>query len=126
VTAHGILPLSAEDGRRRYACLLRRATCLLMPSTFEPYGIAYLDAAATGVPSIGTTVGGADDAVGDCGRVVDPKDPLSLPQAMAELADADTARELGERAAARSGKITWQAVSERVLVALQITPGEDR
>jgi hypothetical protein len=124
VIGHGILPLGSKEGRRRYARLLGCATCLLMPSTFEPYGIAYLDAAVAGVPSIGTTVGGAPDAVGDCGRVVDPNDPQALPEAMLELADPETARELGERARARAGSISWQAVAERVLSALREPPVE--
>jgi glycosyltransferase involved in cell wall biosynthesis len=123
VTGHGLLPLGAEEGQRRYAELLGRATCLLMPSTFEPYGIAYLDAAAAGVPSIGTTVGGAVDAVGDSGRVVDPKDPRALLEAMLELAAPETARELGACARARSASVTWQAVAERVLTALGVPSG---
>jgi Glycosyl transferases group 1 len=118
VTGHGSLPLGSEEGEREYAGLLARATCLVMPSTFEPYGIAYLDAAAAGVGSIGTTVGGAEDAVGDSGRVVDPNDPQALTQAMLEMADAETARGCGETALARSGGLTWQAVAERVLTAL--------
>ncbi len=118
VTGHGSLPLGSEEGRRRYAELLARATCLLMPSTFEPYGIAHLDAAAAGVGSIGTTVGGAEDAVGDCGRVVDPSDPEALTRAMLEMADPETARSCGERALARSEDLTWQAVAKRVLTAL--------
>ncbi len=119
VTGHGSLPLGSEEGRREYAGLLTRATCLLMPSTFEPYGIAYLDAAAAGVGSIGTTVGGAEDAVGDSGRVVDPNDPEALTRAMLEMADPETARSCGERALARSGTLTWQACAERVLTALR-------
>jgi hypothetical protein len=120
VTGHGLLPLGTEEGRRRYAELLARATCLLMPSTFEPFGIAYLDAAGAGVPSIGTTVGGAEDAVGDSGRVVDPNEPQALSAAMLELADAAVARELGERAKERSDGTTWRAVAERVMEALRV------
>lgn len=120
VIGHGLLPLDSVEGRRRYSRLLSRATCLLMPSTFEPFGIAYLDAAVAGVPSIGTTVGGAEDAVDGGGRVVDPNDPAGLPRAMLELADGETARGLGERARARSEKLTWRAVAERVLAALEL------
>jgi glycosyltransferase involved in cell wall biosynthesis len=120
VIGHGLLPLGSEEGRRRYAELLSEATCLLMPSTFEPFGIAYLDAAGAGVPSIGTTVGGAEDAVGESGRVVDPKDPRGLSVAMLELADASVARELGARARARSNGTTWRAVAERVMEALEL------
>jgi Glycosyl transferases group 1 len=121
VTGHGFLSLAAPDGRARYADLLARATCFLMPSTYEPFGIGYLDAAASGVPSIGTTVGGAPDAVGDGGRVVDPTDPGALAQAMLELADVETARRLGELAQARSHLFTWHAVAERLLRALRPT-----
>jgi glycosyltransferase involved in cell wall biosynthesis len=124
VVGHGMLPLGSKEGRRRYARLLNRATCLLMPSAFEPFGIAYLDAGVAGVPSIGTTVGGAEDAVGDCGRVVDPGDPGALLEAMLELADGETARELGERALARSETLSWRAVAERVLAALREPPVE--
>jgi glycosyltransferase involved in cell wall biosynthesis len=126
VIGHGTLPLGCEEGRQRYADLLSQATCLLMPSTFEPYGIAYLDAARAGVPSVGTTVGGAPDAVGDCGRVVDPGDPQGLTRAMLEMADPETARELGGRAHARSRTRTWRAVAERVLAVLRQPPVEAR
>jgi glycosyltransferase involved in cell wall biosynthesis len=123
VIGHGLLPLDSPEGRRRYSRLLSRSTCLLMPSTFEPFGIAYLDAAVAGIPSIGTTVGGAEDAVDGAGRVVDPNDPGELSQAMLELADAETARGLGERARARSQGLTWRAVAGRVLDALGVGSG---
>jgi glycosyltransferase involved in cell wall biosynthesis len=115
VTDHGLLPLDSAASGRRYAELLCRATCLVMPSTFEPFGIAYLDAAMAGIPSIGTTVGGAEDAIGGCGRVVDPGDQGALVAAMTELSDPETARALGERARTRAPEITWQAVAARVL-----------
>jgi glycogen synthase len=118
VVGHGRLPLNSAEGQRMLAELLERTTCLVMPSKVEPYGIAYLDAAAAGVPSIGTTVGGAPDAVGDSGRVVDPQDQQVLVQAMLELAEPVTARELGERALARAPELTWVAVARRVLAAL--------
>ena len=72
VTGHGPLPLGSESGQRRYAELLHKATCFVMPSSLEAFGIAYMDAGATGLPSIGTTVGGAPDAIGDGGRARRP------------------------------------------------------
>ena len=124
VTGHGSLPLDSEQGRRRYAALLHRATCLLMPSTYEPFGIAYVDAASSGIASIGTTVGGAPDAIGDGGRLVDPAEGGALLVAMRELCDPETARRLGERAHERSKLLTWRAVAERLLRALR-PPGVD-
>lgn len=115
VTGHGPLPLSSAEGRRRYTELLGEATCLVMPSTFEPFGIAYLDAAHAGIPSIGTAVGGAPEAIGDCGRVVDPADPRALLETMLELSDPAVAARLGECGRRRAPELTWQAVARRVL-----------
>jgi glycosyltransferase involved in cell wall biosynthesis len=119
VTGHGILPLDSEAGRRKYGELLSRATCFLMPSAYEPFGIAYVDAGAVGVPSIGTTVGGAPDAVGPGGLVVDPNDDDALLDAMLELAEPERARRLGELAHRHSALFTWRTVGERLLRALR-------
>ncbi len=119
VTGHGKLPLNSEQGRRRYGELLHRATCFLMPSTYEPFGIAYVDAASSGIASVGTTVGGAPDAIGAGGRIVDPADEGALLEAMLELCEPETARSLGERAYERSKLLTWRAVAERLLRALR-------
>ena len=124
VSGHGVLPLDSDRGQRKYGELIRRATCFLMPSTYEPFGIAYVDAGASGIPSIGTTVGGAPDAVGDGGRLVDPGDTGTLLDAMLELSDPETARRLGERAYNHSTLLTWRAVAERLLRALR-PPGID-
>lgn len=115
VVGHGILPLNSESGQRRYGELLHDATCFLMPSFHEPFGIAYMDAGATGLPSIGTTVGGAPDAVGPGGRVVDPGDDGALTEAMLELARPEVASRLGELAYEHAAPYTWQAVAERLL-----------
>ncbi len=117
VVGHGRLPLGSEQGQRDYRALLSQATCMVMPSVFEPFGIAYLDAAAAGIPSIGTTSGGAVDAVGDGGRLVDPADERALASAMIELAHPDTARRLGEIASRRAPEFTWKLAAERVLDA---------
>lgn len=119
VTGHGVLPLDSATGRQKYSELLARATCFLMPSVYEPFGIAYVDAGAVGVPSIGTTVGGAPDAVGSGGLVVDPGDDEALLGAMLELAVPQTAQRLGELAYDHSNLFTWQAVGERLVRALR-------
>lgn len=119
VAGHGRLPLGSAEGQRRYGELLRSATCFLMPSTHEPFGIAYLDAGSAGTPSIGTTVGGAPEAVGEGGLVVDPADPEALRAAMLELAEPETARRLGELAYTHALPFTWQAVAETLLGALR-------
>jgi glycosyltransferase involved in cell wall biosynthesis len=118
VTEHGLLTLGNPEGSAKLTALLRQSTCLVMPSTVEPFGIAYLDAGAAGVPSIGTTNGGAATAIGDGGVLVDPADDDALVQAMLDLCDPRTAQDLGARAREHSRDFTWQAVGQRVIATL--------
>ena len=119
VHGHGWLSLANDEHRRRLDGLFEAATCFVMPSLCEPSAISYLEAGAAGVPSIGSTVGGSRELIGDGGCVVDPYDDEALFDAMLSLADGDAARAAGERALARSDWFTWPNVAERILVALE-------
>ncbi len=121
VRSHGRMPLDSADAQRRYTAILDRATCLVMPSSYEPFGIAYADAGARGVPSIGTTVGGAADAIGG-GVLVEPGDEEELLGAMLALSDPAVAERLGARAHEHAGGLTWDRVTERLVRALHL-PG---
>lgn len=118
VTGHGRLSLGSAEDRARLSALLATATCMVLPSTFEAFGIAYVDAGAAGVPSIGTTVGGAADAIGKGGVLVDPDGLPALVQAMLDLGDPETARRLGALARDNAMQLTWPKVGERLLEAL--------
>jgi glycosyltransferase involved in cell wall biosynthesis len=120
VTCHGPLRLSDPQERQRLDALFETATCFVMPSHHEPSGIVFSEANAAGVPSIGTTVGGSGELIGDAGRVVHPDDDDALLAAMRELADPDTAQRLSARARARSRLFTWENVAERLLRALRV------
>ena len=96
-----------------------------MPSSCEPFGIAYVEVGRAGVPSIATSVGGAATAVGPGGVLVDP-DEDALLNAMRGLCDPATARALGERARRHSEFLTWEQVSGRLLRALQLRGSVDR
>src|SRR5919109_132591 len=75
VVGHGPLDFSDSRERARAEALFASATCFVMPSRYEPFGIVYVEAAAAAVPSIGTVFGGARDAIGDeGGLLVDPSD----------------------------------------------------
>lgn len=121
---HGTLRFDVPADRERYATLVREATCLVMPSLYEPFGVAHIDAGAAGVASIGSTVGGATDAIGDGGLLVDPGDDDALLAAMRRMCDPRTAREMGAAARRHSAGFTWTLVAQRVLRALE-PPGVD-
>jgi glycosyltransferase involved in cell wall biosynthesis len=118
VRCHGRLRRDDPADQRRLATLFADATCLVMPSSIEPFGLVYVEAGAQGIPSIGTTVGGAPEAIGPGGIVVDPSDDDGLADAMARLADPATARRLGALARDHSRRFTWPEVARRLLSAL--------
>ena len=124
VTCHGTLSLDQPAERSRFDDLLSRATCLVLPSTYEPFGIVYAEAGWAGVPSIGTRVGGAPDAIGDGGIVVDPYSPEQIFKAMRVVSDGDMARALGVRARSHSQLLSWETVAGRVAGALGLVPGD--
>ncbi len=119
VTGHGPLRLDRPGEAARVAELFAAATCFVMPSEVEPFGIAYAEASAAGVPSIATAVGGAATIVTpESGVLVAPGDRAVLADAMRRLCDPELARRMGEAARARSGLFTWEAVAGRLLRAL--------
>ena len=119
VTGHGVMRLDDPVERGRLDQLFSRATCFVMPSLFEPFGLVFAEASAAGVPSIGTTVGGCADLLEGCGRVIDPSDEEALLAAMAELAVPAVAERLGLSARERAKAFTWAEVAGRVIRALE-------
>ncbi len=122
VRGHGQLRLDRPEDRRRLAALFTGATCLVMPSTVEPFGIVYAEAAGFGVASIAGNIGGTTTAVGAGGLLVDPTDHRALVDAMETMADPATAQRLGRLAAQRAPALTWRKVAERILRAAGIAP----
>lgn len=119
VSGHGMLSLARAQDREAIARLFERATCFVMPSHVEPFGIAHVEAAAVGIPSIGSSVGGAREVIGeDGGVVVDPGDEAALFEAMHRLSDPAAARRMGDAARERARLYTWTRVAERLLRAL--------
>jgi glycosyltransferase involved in cell wall biosynthesis len=119
VNAHGILSQQRPADREQLAGLFARATCMVVPSLVEPFGIVHVEAASAGMPSIGSSLGGPRDVLGDGGGVVvDPYDEDGLLRAMLLLADPETAHAMGEAARERSHLYTWACVAERLLRAM--------
>jgi len=118
VTGHGRVSFDDPEGRPRLEELFARATCFVMPSKVEPFGIVYVEAAAAGIASIATCVGGTRESVGEGGMLVDPDDDTAILEAMRCLAAPDEAQALGDVAHARSALLTWRKTAERVVRAV--------
>jgi alpha-maltose-1-phosphate synthase len=99
-----------------------RATAFVMPSLYEPLGVAVLEAMAFGLPCIGSTGGAIPELIeeGVTGFLVPPGDEEALLAEMRRLAESpDLCRTLGEAGAARyRERFTWDAVAGRMLEAI--------
>ncbi len=126
VTGHGPLRFDQPASRAKLERLFSAATCFVMPSRLEPFGIVHVEAAGAGVPSIGTSHGGTATSIGDGGLLVDPDDDGALLAAMDQMTDPAVARELGARALRRAALFTWRNVAERLLRACGLTAVGDR
>jgi glycosyltransferase involved in cell wall biosynthesis len=102
--------------------LFAQATVFALPTLREPFGIAYLDAMACGVPCVGSRLEAVPEIVehGETGLLVPPADPDALCDALRTiLADPARAREMGARGRERVGaRFLWQHVAERLERAL--------
>jgi glycosyltransferase involved in cell wall biosynthesis len=68
---------------------LRQAHVLVVPSSYEGYGIVYLEGMAFGLPAIGTTAGAAGEIIeaGQTGYLLEPNDSASLFATLKSLAE---------------------------------------
>lgn len=112
--------------------LISEASVLCLPSRFEPFGIAVLEAFALKVPAVVTRIGALEYLVsdGESGRVVPPGDVGALAAALGELlADPEKCRRYGETGHRFALEhFTWEAVGEKfrteIVQALGETGGE--
>jgi glycosyltransferase involved in cell wall biosynthesis len=102
--------------------LFSQCTVFAMPTLQEPFGLAFLDAMACGLPCVGTRVEAVPEIVreGETGLLVPPGDPVALAAALERLlGDPARARAMGARGRARvfSGGL-WHHVAARLERAL--------
>ena len=123
VRFHGYI---SEDQK---ADLLSRADLFLLPNRREPgsvegFGIAFIEAAAFGTPSIAGADGGTADAIldGKTGVIVDASDDMVVAAAVRRmLGDVAIRRAMGEAAHRRFwNEFAWDSAITRFEDALQI------
>lgn len=97
---------------------LRASHLLVMPSSYEGYGIAYSEAMSFGLPAIGTTAGAAWEIIthGYNGFLITPGDVTALRGHLAELAqNRQRLVEMSVAARARYQSLpTWDESLERI------------
>jgi glycosyltransferase involved in cell wall biosynthesis len=100
------------------ARLMRRAELFILPSVEEGQGMAMLEALASGMPCVGSRVGGIPDGLcPEWGALVEPDDPRALADSILELIDSPSRRQAMGRAAAAGvrAEYDWPVVARRIL-----------
>ncbi len=110
------------------SALLNRAHIFVMPvredeagHSVEGFGIAYLEAAAMGLPAVAGRSGGVEDAVvhGKTGLLCDGTDTREVCATLASLlADPDRRRAMGEAARMHARDFAWPAAIKRYLALM--------
>lgn len=116
--------------RSEVAQAIRTADVLANPSLSETFGMALVEAMASGVPVVATNVGGMPEVIVDgvTGRLVPPDDPSSLADALGDLLrDPEKRRTFG--AAGRelaTNSFAWESVAVRAVglytSLMEVTP----
>ena len=100
------------------AALYRRAQVLALPSSYEGFGIVYLEAMGFGLPCIATTAGAAGEVIagGETGWLVPPEDASALAERLQRLADDPGLLERMSLAARQRYQAhpTWEDTGEKV------------
>lgn len=122
VTFLGRIQRGSTNGERAFDELYRSATAFVMPSNYEPFGIAFLEAMSYNLPCIGTNTCAMPEIISHerTGYIVSPGSTDELIEAMSRVAtDPEHAAAMGVAARARVEKdCTWDIVVRRITSAL--------
>ena len=69
--------------------IYKQAHVMVVPSSYEGFGIVYLEGMGFGLPAIGTTAGAASEIIthGEDGYLIEPNDHVSLAKLLGKLAN---------------------------------------
>lgn len=123
VTCVGPISKGTPDGLQRIQEIYQSAALFILPTLYEPFGIAFAEAMAHGLPCIGTQICAVPEIIDKdkTGILVAPGCPDQIARKAFEiLSDPLAARQLGEAAFNRyHQKFRWEEVAGRMSAAVR-------
>lgn len=116
--------LAGELPHAEAVALMREAAVFVSPSLYEPFGLAVLEAARTGLPLVLSDIPTFRELWDGAALLVPPRDPEALAAAIDALAaDPGERLRLGQAAQARSRRFTPAAQADRMLSLYEALAG---
>jgi len=123
VVSHGFVACSTVAGRGQFDHLFATASVFCLPSRYEPFEIAFVEAMRAGLPCIGSRSWAMPEIIdeGKTGWLVDDGSVEELAAVLiAALRDRAKCAAMGALGRERSlGRFTWEHVSARALADLR-------
>jgi glycosyltransferase involved in cell wall biosynthesis len=110
--------MAGELSKERVAQLMATADVFALPSKMESFGLALLEASATGVPVVCSNAGGVPEVFQDGFNALlyPPGDDIAMAKAIIRLLqDRKLAKTISANAVATSRRFTWEIAAERTL-----------
>jgi glycosyltransferase involved in cell wall biosynthesis len=100
--------------------LFRSATCFVLPSLYEGFGLPVLEAMARGLPVACSDRGALGEVAGNAALLFDPERPESIAGAMERLLSDDSERErLSSAGLERAHRYSWAECARGTLDAYE-------
>ena len=118
----GLLDKNTAEGWARLAEAYASADVFALPTRFEPFGIAFVEAMHFGLPCVGPAAWAVPEIISDgqTGFTIPPDDVGALADRLLQLlVDPDLAQRMGAAGRARArAMFTWERVVERMLAVM--------
>lgn len=92
------------------------ATCFVLPSIYEGFGLPLLEAMQCGIPVIGSNVSSIPEVVGEAGMLINPHDVSAWTEALATVVfDSHYRQELADLALDRAKHFSWDKAAAQTI-----------
>jgi len=99
--------------------------CMVSPSSYEGFGLSFLEAMAAGCPVVGVANSSVPEVVGDAGGLVPRVDAELLADAIETVVtDVGLAADLSRRGVERAGLFSWRETARRTRAVYASVVGE--